>query len=417
MSSADEAIPARREPFFYGWVIVAAGFCAQVISSLSMQGLATYATPLRAEFGWSLGQTALGRSIQTADTLLGPLSGLLVDRLGARWMMVAGTLVYLLGFAVMARVHSLAGFYLACLLMGIANSLLGLLVVSQMINAWFTHRRSAAMGLAVAGFAVSGFVVLPLIVWAQAQFGWRATAMGTGIGIVLIGLPVMLMVRSTPEEMGLHPLGASPQAGRAAALTGPTLGQALRGRGFWMLTGAMSLAGMHQSALMVHFFPYVEATDSRVMAGIVIAVVNLFNLAGRLGGGLLGDLMPKSRFLALGGLAAGLGLALMAGLSGLLPALIFAMVFGFSWGSRTAVSSALTGELFGRRAFGRIAGLSQTIVTLATIASPLAFGALVDAGLGYPLLFAGLAVCTLASSALFFALPAGQSAGQAAGHP
>ncbi|QDZ12770.1 MFS transporter [Devosia ginsengisoli] len=402
---SQEASPRRRMPF-YGWVIVAAGFSAQMISSLSMQGLATYTTPLRAEFGWSLGETALGRSLQTSDTLLGPISGILVDRFGARIMMAAGTLLYFIAFTVLSLTSGLVEFYVACLLMGVANSLLGLLVVAQLINAWFVTRRATAMGCAVAGFAVSGFILLPFMVWTQAQFGWRATAMGTGIMIVLVGLPLMLMVRSMPEEMGLRPLGADPSTGeKGGHVGGLSLSEAMRGRNFWILTLAMSFSGVHQFALMVHFFPYVEGIDSRVMAGLIIALVNVFNLAGRLLGGIVGDMMPKGRFLALGAAGAGLGMMLLSASSGLAAAAVFAIVFGFSWGSRTAVSSALTGELFGRKAFGKIAGVSQVLVTITAIASPLVYGALVDMGVSYGVIFAGMAVCTLVAAWLFALLP------------
>lgn len=406
MSAVTEQTAPRGRMPFYGWVIVAAGFCAQMISSLSMQGLATYMTPLRDEFGWSTGEMALGRSVQTADTLLGPISGVLVDRFGARMMMVAGTVVYLIAFTIFAFSSTLWEYYLACLLMGIANSLLGLLIVSQLINAWFISRRATAMGYAVAGFAVSGFVLLPLIVWTQGQFGWRATALGTGIMIVLIGLPVMLMVRSMPEQMGLRPFGAKP-AGEARDEKGGGLSfaEALRSRNFWILTLAMALASVHQTALMVHFFPYIEAIDSRVMAGTIIALVNVFNLVGRLAGGIIGDMMPKGRFLALGALVTGAGLMLMSVSSGIVAAAIFAVIFGFSWGSRTAVSSALNGELFGRKAFGKIAGLSMTLVTISAIASPLVVGALIDFGVGYPIIFAGMMISTLTSAWLFSRLP------------
>ncbi|ODT84093.1 MAG: hypothetical protein ABS76_00890 [Pelagibacterium sp. SCN 64-44] len=401
----EQAAPRGRLPF-YGWVIVAAGFCAQMISSLSMQGLATYMTPLRAEFGWSTGEMALGRSVQTADTLLGPVSGVLVDRFGARMMMVAGTLVYLIAFAIFAFSSTLWEYYLACLLMGIANSLLGLLIVSQLINAWFTSRRATAMGYAVAGFAVSGFVLLPLIVWTQGQFGWRATALGTGIMIVLVGLPVMLMVRSMPEQMGLRPFGAKPlDDARGEIREGLSFSEAVRSRNFWVLTLAMSLASVHQTALMVHFFPYIEVIDSRLMAGTIIALVNVFNLGGRLAGGIMGDMMPKGRFLALGAVATGTGLMLMSVSSGIVAAAVFAVIFGFSWGSRTAVSSAFSGELFGRKAFGKIAGLSMTLVTITAIASPLVVGYLIDIGIAYPLIFAGMMISTLASAWLFTRLP------------
>src|SRR4051812_5089210 len=78
---------------FYGWVIVAMGFIAQIFTSFSAQGLSTYVGPLQREFGWSASATAAGRSFQQADSLLGPLNGWLVDRFGPRALMSGGVVL------------------------------------------------------------------------------------------------------------------------------------------------------------------------------------------------------------------------------------------------------------------------------------------------------------------------------------
>lgn len=392
--------------FHYGWLIVFAGFFAQMISSLSMQGLATYATPLRTEFGWTSAQTAVGRSVQAVDSVLGPVSGWLVDRFGARRLMIAGTVIYLVAFVVLGTMESLVGFYLACLLMGLANSLLGLLVVSQLVNSWFAHRRSTAMGLAVAGFAVSGIFLLPLVVFAQDVFGWRNTAIGSGVLILLIGFPVMLAVRSTPEALGLTAYGSEPGSLHRSLPpdAGISFREATASRSFWIITAALALATIHQSALIVHLFPYLERIESREMAGLLLAEVNVFNLAGRVFGGMLGDQMRKGRLLAMGAFASSLGLIMLSWWDAQLVLFVFPALFGFSWGCRTAVSNALLGEYFGRRAFGTIAGLAQTFVSITAIVSPLVMGIAIDRAITYPALFVALALCTAVSGILFWSV-------------
>lgn len=392
--------------FHYGWLVVFAGFAAQAISSLSMQGLATYATPLRTEFGWTSAQTAFGRSVQAVDSVLGPVSGWLVDRFGARLLMLAGTVVYLGAFIVLGTMQGLFEFYVACLLMGLANSLLGLLVVSQLVNSWFTHRRSTAIGLAVAGFAVSGIFLLPLIVLAQDAFGWRNTAIGSGLLILLIGFPIMLLVRSTPEALGLAAYGSEPFSRdvKHPSSIGMGFRQAIGSATFWVITGALMLATIHQAALIVHLFPYLELVENRAMAGLLLAEVNVFNLAGRIVGGVMGDQMRKGRLLAAGAFATSLGLVMLSLWDTQLVLFVFPALFGFSWGCRTAVSNALFGEYFGRRAFGKIAGTAQTFAAVTGIISPMLMGMAIDSAVTYPILFMVLAACTAASGVLFWSL-------------
>lgn len=395
-----------QKHFFYGWIIVAAGFCAQMITSVSMQGLAIYAQPLRLEFGWTSAQMAFGRSVQTVDTLLGPVGGALVDRFGAKRLMVAGTLLYCVAFSLFGTMQSLAGFYAACLLMGLANSLIGLLTVSQLINSWFAARRSTAMGLAVAGFAVAGFLLLPLIVFAESRIGWRLTAIGTGFAIVGFGLPVMLMVRSRPEALGLRPDGAPAPRGTTGAKMpmsdGLSLRQALATQSFWFITAALAFSNFHQAALMVHLFPYLEGVSGRGVATLFLAEVNLFNLAGRIFGGMLGDLAPKRILLGTNLAAAAVALIILAVSPSFVAIAIFAAMFGFAWGTRTAVSSALIGDYFGRRSFGKIAGIVQIFSAVVSILSPVAVGILLDVRISYGQIFGVLSVLTAMSGLCFF---------------
>ncbi|MBS7706958.1 MFS transporter [Chelatococcus asaccharovorans] len=396
-----------QKRFFYGWIIVAAGFCAQMITSISMQGLAIYAQPLRQEFGWTAAQMSLGRSVQTVDTLLGPLGGALVDRFGAKRLMVAGTILYCAAFALFGTMESLVGFYVACLSMGLANSLIGLLTVSQLINSWFSARRSTAMGLAVAGFAVAGFVALPLIVLAESHVGWRLTAIGTGFAILGLGLPVMLLVRSHPEALGLRPDGgpvpvAGVHAARPSGAEGLSLRQALATHAFWFVTAAMAFSNFHQAALLVHLFPYLEGVSGRAVATLFLAEVNVFNLAGRIFGGMLGDLAPKRVLLGTNVVAAAVALIILAASPSVVAIAIFAAIFGFAWGTRTAVSSALIGEYFGRRSYGKIAGIVQTFAAIVTIISPVAVGLMLDASVAYGQVFIALAVLTALSGLFFF---------------
>lgn len=404
----DRAVRLCSPYLFYGWIVVAMGFIAQIFTSFSAQGLSTYIGPLQREFGWSAATTAAGRSFQQADSFLGPLSGWLVDRFGPRLLMSLGVVLFAFAFMVFSWIDSLWGYYGACLLMALANSLLGLLVVSFSLNRWFRRRRSMAMGLAVTGFAAAGAVFIPVVVWVQAAYGWREAAFGTGVAMLLLGLPIVLLMRDAPEPYGLLPDGEQPgpAAGRGQARGGGlvnfTMRQALRTRSYWFLASAMAVSMLVQSAVVVHQFPYFELLLDRETAAFVLSVMNVFNIAGRLIGGALGDRMPKHRLMGLNLLLTTTGMLLVSFGTTLAPFLVYGAFFGFSWGVRAAVTNALVGDYFGRAAYGRIAGLMQTIASPLAVVAPVLVGMAADALGGYRVPFLGLAAIAAAGALLYF---------------
>lgn len=394
---------------FYGWVIVAIGFICQIFTSLSVQGLSTYISPLQRDLGWSATATAAGRSFQQADTFLGPLNGWLVDRFGPRALMSVGVVLYVAAFVLFSQVADLWAFYAACLLMALGNSFVGLLVVSFSLNRWFRRKRSTAIGLAVVGFAASAAVFIPVVVWAQAEYGWRNAALGTAGVMALLGVPIMLLMRDAPEPYGLLPDGERPDATtartgapRGGGLVNFTLRQAMQTQAFWLIAGGSAITMFVQSAVVVHQFPYFEDILSRETAAFVLSELNLFNIAGRIIGGMLGDRMSINRLMTLNMLCSTVGLFLLAFGNTLTPLLIYGALYGFSWGVRAAVSNSLLGDYFGRAAFGRIAGLNQTFASPGAVISPLLFGLAVDWFGSYQAPMLVLAGISLVGSVLFF---------------
>ncbi|MCC6175017.1 MAG: MFS transporter [Chloroflexi bacterium] len=404
-------VAAASPRLFYGWIVVGVCFAAQMVTSLAMQGLSTYVGPLQAEFGWSAGATAAGRSIQQSDTFLGPVNGWLVDKFGPRRLMFVGAVLFAFSFALFGVANSLWTYYVACLLMALANSLLGLLVVSYSLNRWFRRKRTFAMGLAVAGFGVGGAAFIPALVWAQAEYGWRVAALGSALGILLLVVPVMLLMRDAPEAYGLLRDGdvagrTDPTAGgstRGGGLVDYTLRQAVRTRTFWCITLGSTFVMLVQSALSIHQFPHLERALDRETVAFVVAAMNVVNIGGRLVGGVLGDRVPKHTLLGVVLVGATAGVALVALATSLWLLLLYATFFGFAWGVRAAVLNSLLGEYFGRVAYGRIVGLTQTLASPGAFAAPIAIGMIADVTGSYETPFLALTVASALSAVLFLA--------------
>lgn len=399
---------AARRGFFYGWVVVGVGFVMQATTGVATQGVSIYVAPLQREFGWSSASIGLARSLQQLDALFGPLTGSLVDRLGPRRVMLTGVLLYAAAFVMLGRLGDLPSFYFASLLMAIANSCVGFLVVGTAINHWFKRRRTTAIGIAAIGFALSGAALLPLLVRVQDAFGWREAAIVTAIGVLAIGLPAVHLVRGAPERYGLRPDGDAvdaestlPTERAGSSPGGYTLGEALRVRAFWLVTLGGSTVSIVVASVIVYQFAYIESIATREIASLVLVVMNVFNIAGRAAGGHLGDRFPKHDVMAVviaGGAAA---VALLAVADSASHLLAYAALFGLCWGIRAPIYVSLMADYFGRRSFGRIAGTIQSLALPLALAGPVASGGIIDVA-GYRPAFAWLLGVSAVGALSFF---------------
>jgi MFS family permease len=230
----------------------------------------------------------------------------------------------------------------------------------------------------------------------------------SGVLVIVVGAPLMLLLRDEPEPYGLLPDGDRvPTEGEPVAAYDSSgdfgVQESLRLTAFWLLTAGTALTYMGNSGIITYHFQHIEHTLTREKAAAAIAVMNIFNIVGRLVGGYLGDKFPK--YLLLGTLLSTTGLAafILASASDEALFLLYGAVFGLSWGSRTPILGSIMADYFGRKAFGRIYGISQLLTTPVALCGPLLIGAIADASGGsYRVGFYLLVAVNLAAGACFF---------------
>jgi MFS family permease len=226
--------------------------------------------------------------------------------------------------------------------------------------------------------------------------------------VLVIGLPIMVLTRDAPEPHGLTPdnerEGQSPAgtADRGGGLVHFSLREATATRAFWLITIAMSLAAAVQSAMVVHQFPQLERIVDRDAAALVLAELNLFNIAGRVLGGMLGDRFPKNMALGFNLIGTAIALVVVATATATSALLVYGAIFGFSWGMRTALVNSLIGDYFGRTSFGKIAGLTATLSSPLAVIAPVVVGVAVDRLHGYFVPLMVMSGIVLLGAALFF---------------
>jgi ACS family hexuronate transporter-like MFS transporter len=225
------------------WWIIGLVFLATVINFIDRLTIAVLAPVLTAALGLS-NQAFASLTIWflAAYTLSQGASGALYDRIGARRGFALSMLVWSVAASAHAfarRVGSLSALRFV-LGLGEAGNWPG---AAKVIAEWFpAPERAFAMGIFNSGVAVGNILAVPLIVWLQLRFGWRAAFLATGsLGFGWVGL--WLVWYDAPAT---HPrLGEEERqriaGGRVAA--GPRAGwrELLGYRETWALIGSRFL--------------------------------------------------------------------------------------------------------------------------------------------------------------------------------
>src|SRR2546427_5922336 len=105
----------------------------------------------------------------------------------------------------------------------------------------------------------TGGLLAPLVALSLTRFGWRWTAVASGLLVLAIGVPLAQIVRHRPEAYGLRPDGdfAGAATTRLVEARSFTARQALATRAFWFISLGHGGALLVVSAVMVHMVIHV----------------------------------------------------------------------------------------------------------------------------------------------------------------
>ena len=373
-----------------------------------------YLLQVERTFGWTRFAIAGAFSAaQLAAGLLSPAQGLLLDRFGPRAVGRVGVVVLGAGFMALSAAGSYWAFLAAVVVMAGASGAAGFLTLNVALANWFHRKRALAMGLSSVGLGLGG-VLAPIVAWSLVTYGWRPTAFGSGVAVILIGLPLVQLLRTRPEDYGLLPDGAA-EAVELAGLPAPeprgpgavvefTVGEALRDRSFWLVSVGHGVALMAVFGLMVHLVPHlVDGLGwSETSAQAMFTLMTVTSIAGQVGGGFLGDRYSKTRISGLCMLGHAISLGVFAfGTTGAWIG-VAAVIQGLAWGARGPLMMAIRADYYGRRRYGTIMGYSMVVVMMGPLVGPAFAGGMSDAFGDYQAAFVILGVLAGAGSVLFF---------------
>ena len=420
--------------------MVGAGAALQVLQGgLLQQSYGAYVAVLSDERDWSKTELSGGAALMSLETaIIGPLVGWLVDRFGEGPVIRAGVVLFGLGLIALGLVDSLAAFYSAIAVCAVGMTLCGYFPVNVAIIHWFERYRARALSAVGLGVGIGG-VLVPLVAGVMQAFGWRVTAIASGVVVLVVGLPLSRFFRGRPQQLGEQvdglpalpePLAAqATKAGAASAgvsvtsarvdgggdehapsaaeqaKRGFTLHEAMRTRAFWLLAIGHGAALLVVGAVNVHAITHMkEGLGYSVnLASLVIMLMTIAQIGGVLFGIWIGDRFVKRRVAALAMVGHFLGLLMLTYASGFAMLAAFAVLHGAAWGVRGPFMQAMRADYFGRRAIGMILGVSAVVVAVGQVAGPLVAGIFVDLMGDYRLGFTLLALVSLGGAWAFIA--------------
>jgi MFS family permease len=401
---------AERTKIFYGWWIVFVSFILSFFAGGTfLYGFTTFFNPIRKEFGWSAAVTSIAFVLQRLEFgIMGPLAGILVDRVGPRKLMIFGWLMIGLGFFSMSRIDSLWAFYVTFLIIATGMSFGEYLVINTTIAHWFTRLRSRALTVVFVGFGTCG-VIAPFLALSINKFGWRHSLAMIGIAMWLIGVPLSMFMRHKPRHYGLLPDGDTEEAIRetrdsdtSLSSTAPsmefTAKEAVWTRSFWLLAVAYLFQHIIFGSVFVHVVPYLESVSfPSTTAATVVTGITLLSLIGRIGFGVLGDFFPKRYLIAAAIVMQVVGVYIFSFIeferSWLV--ILFLLVFAPGYGGPMPLRPGLQADYFGTRSYGTIMGLMSVVSMPAGLVSPVFAGWVFDVTGSYRLAWQIISLMTL----------------------
>jgi MFS family permease len=400
---------------FYGWRMVGASAAVRLLGAgLHSYGFTVFFLPLSQELNLSRTATSFAFSLSRAEGAIeGPVVGHLLDRYGPRPVMIVAVSLMGIGYLLLSQINSYPAFLIVYTgLISLVHSGGFMHAPMTLTNSWFIRLRARAMTINSAAYGLGGVLIAPVLSFIVHAWGWRWGAAIAGMIFLLVGVPLCLPIRRTPEELGLLPDGAPSMTARDRSSATKqdqlievdvTAGEAMRSFAFWALVFGAGVRNASYHAISTHFIPMmIWKGMTPQQATLLLSSFAFLGFTSTLVFGWLADTMNKPRLVSLILLSAGSSMLLLIFGNSIAMLWLFTLLFT-TVEATYPVAWAMVGDLFGRKHFAKIRGYMSFFYVWGSVTGPVVAGVIWDRWQTYePMLWALVVTFSLAS--LFYSL-------------
>ena len=396
------ALRPKPIPIYAGWWVISAPFLAAMLTVGSGQyAFGLLIGPLEQEFGWTRTQINLSLSFTAVGSFIAPLLGYIMDRHGARNILVVSMGLIVVSYLLRPMMTELWHWYALSLVQYLGFSGASILPAGRLVGIWFQRSRGRVMGITLMGNNFGGITFPPLTTlalgmswhWAFISLSpWQGTYLLFGVIGILMTIYALLVVREFPTREQARRQRSDedePPDDAPVALTGWSLRESIRTKAFYAITTAMTLGTFTYTAVLTQVAAHLtEEGVSPRSAAIALSLLAGCGMTGKFVMGLLADritaryalmtdLLGQAGFLVLLTYFAGASvtLSMLVAPDVTLP-LVWVVVgcFGFFLGAFGALTPLIVQDAFGLRFYGSIMGVMSITMGVSSLLGPIIAG-------------------------------------------
>lgn len=383
---------------FYGWWIVFGCFLIMAATTgIVMNSIPNAYGPIAAEYGFQIGEVSTTTALVALAAMFSALLvGKLIKTMNIRILTTIFGCLIIIGLLSYAFCTTLTQFYIASVVIGVGAAGTYLIPPSVIITNWFEEKRGLAIALAFTGAGIGGAVFGPTLTYLIGAVGVSKSFLVMGFISAILILPVTLfLLRLTPQERGLMPLGLKDDKlenpaqdareeqheGAADEQSGLTFAQALKTTSFWMLAFSILLFSAATLGVNMHIPNYfTTAGYSAAFASGIFAASNFILTFGKLALGSIIDrygIQSSMFFIFVIGFLTMILIIPAANIKWL--TYIFAVVSGFAAAIMTIPAALWTAAIMGKKDFALIYSVMNVFLTLGVALGSPVSGFILDA--------------------------------------
>lgn len=392
----------EAEVIHYGFWVLLAG----VVTVFGCLGLGRFAMAMilpSMRVGLGLNYSELGLVVSGAFAgYLGStaVNGFLAAKFGSRAVITVSMFLVGIAMIITGIANGFALAFAGQLLTGIGAGGSNVPVMG-LVARWFApSRRGMASGFMVMGIGI-GLVldglVVPYLLNNNGDNGWRVSWIYLGAIVLVIGVLGAIVLRNSPEEMGLKPIGG--QDGPSGVNNAQALkwSEILKLRVLWQLGLIYFMFGFSYVTFTTFFASYLvnEKGFTTGGAGQLWAIAGLVSIVSGFIWGTVSDYVGRKWGLAIVYTLQAISLAMLAFAPGNTAIYVATCLYALTIWSIPAIMAAASGDYVGGKQATAVLGLLTIFFGVGQMLSPFMSGVLIDFSRGFSLTFEISAVACL----------------------